>query len=137
MTMAPEGHPCAHFVQPMQSSVIEYLVSARQRAAGQRPATCASYSERKYRSVVMTGLGAVLPRPQRLPFLTSRAHRLVGGTRTASAATHQPNANGFIDPARVGAAGQAKCAGHGASRDDGGGLEELAARTGGFARLVG
>ena len=65
--IASTGQCCAHRVQPMHLSVIEYVISALHLPAGQRPARCASYSSRKYRSVDSTGLGAVLPRPQRLP----------------------------------------------------------------------
>ena len=69
IAMASAGQCWAQIVQPMQSSVIEYLIRALHLPAGQRPCRWASYSSRKYRSVESTGFGAVLPRPQRLPCL--------------------------------------------------------------------
>src|SRR5260221_13052747 len=67
--IASVGHAWAQRVQPMQSSLIVYWMNAVHFLAGQRPAMWASYSSRKYFSVERTGLGAVVPRPQRLPVL--------------------------------------------------------------------
>src|SRR4030042_3741795 len=61
IAMASVGQCWAQIVQPMQSSVIEYVMRALHLPAGQRPWTCASYSSRKYVIVESTGFGAVLP----------------------------------------------------------------------------
>ena len=47
MGMAATGQRWAQMVQPVQSAVTEYLISAEHFPAGQRPATWASYSSRK------------------------------------------------------------------------------------------
>ena len=57
-------------MQPMQSSVTEYVISALHLPAGQRLWRCASYSSRKYFRVERTGFGAVLPNPHKLDFFT-------------------------------------------------------------------
>ena len=65
------GHSWKHFVQPVHLSVIAYFIRSLHFFAGQIPFAWASYSSLKYLSPVSTGLGAVFPSPQRLPFLTS------------------------------------------------------------------
>ena len=71
--MASTGQSCAQIVQPMHSSFTSYRMSGVHLPAGQRPCRCASYSSRKYLNVDKIGLGAVFPKPHKLPFFVQRA----------------------------------------------------------------
>ena len=72
--MAPTEHALMHSMQPLQSSVIVYMSNFWQWCDGHFLfVMCASYSYRKYLSVVSTGFGAVWPRPQSDEFFTRAA----------------------------------------------------------------
>ena len=69
--MHSTGHFRAQTVQPLHLvGSMEIFSSAEHSWAGHfLSRMCASYSSRKYRMVVSTGLGAVWPRPHREPSL--------------------------------------------------------------------
>ena len=75
--MASTGQSCAQRVQPIQSSVISYLIRSLHFPAGHSPLIWASYSSLKYSRVESMGLGAVPQSAHRLPFLVQFANGLI------------------------------------------------------------